>query len=377
MSKLYTLSNRNGKIIENIYLNTFLYISFVFAVISISFYSTEVICVEKKDKPVKYDIQYIQDSELDKRSVYVLADIREKNVPEFVLKFEIALARIKGEIKPELYGFGNRLTYKPVKNLENNFFILCPRGDASRGNYDCFDAAVTVQRILDSEGIKSTVRRGMDELGLFDEHYYVITEEGITIDATPLFSLLGARHLSQMIVTKEDIENHIKRGYLNLGGPVPLSFGQKGGSKYYSTLGIISQQLPLEEMVATMLMERQYPSLEFQYRLTEIVDDTVKRSYVMRVNVGSDTYRAFVKKMIYEEDTAFRRMTPGEMAQAGGIQLEEKGIDRNIKSTFTEEKSIDVSKVSDLKMMANDDMEITGEFIRNIAYCMFILNIRL
>lgn len=163
-----------------------------------------------------------------------------ENNRELAHKYIRALHRIQKNILPENYGFGEKLAGQLIP-AENRILIDGERGNAVNKGYDCLDAAVTARKILKEEGINSSVYEGEAELGLFKTHYYLITDDGVTVDPTPLFPLVGAKHPKGDLLSENAIKKIIKDRKLNACCFSPLSYRKQGSTEYYSSLGIIEK----------------------------------------------------------------------------------------------------------------------------------------
>jgi hypothetical protein len=115
----------------------------------------------------------------------------------------IPVEEIRNQIPPENYGLlkwlqGNlyktlqSIPYRGKQKIVERVCIVKPKESFEKG-YDCVDAAKRVHRILNNHGIRSDVYRGQDELDIWDDHYFVKTDNEI-VDAIDLYPIVGAKH---------------------------------------------------------------------------------------------------------------------------------------------------------------------------------------
>lgn len=115
----------------------------------------------------------------------------------------IPVEEIRKEIPPENYGLKEWLqgnlykTYQVTPHrgrqiIVERISIIKPRESFEKG-YDCFDAAKKTSKILSEHNIRNDVYKGPDELGIWDDHYFVKTIYEI-VDPIDLYPVLGAKH---------------------------------------------------------------------------------------------------------------------------------------------------------------------------------------
>jgi len=286
-------------------------------------------------------------------------------------KLDRVVARIEQEIKPEDYGWGEVLTWKPYAGPSGHVFIPVPRGEARSSPYDCFDASVTVMKILREEGIDSDIYQGKDQLGIMGKHFWVVAENGEYFDGLPQYALRGAKHIPKKIIDKRNISDE---NFLTVSrGPVALGYSKEGENEHHSNLGIESQPRKLEDMLKLKAEGKELPPILFAYQMLEIKSGRPSRAYTKFIVVEDTPFEELVTSFSDDPYTSLMEVSLEEMQHKGVISITEGAISaNNFAPTKIELSMLSVEKVRDLKKRAESDMGVVEKFVKNCAYAMRI-----
>jgi hypothetical protein len=117
----------------------------------------------------------------------------------------IPIEDIRKEIPPEKYGLRKYLLEDLCLTSFDEIFIKKSTKSLSNG-YDCFDASIKVKEILQKYRIKSDLYSGLDEKGLWNAHIFVVTDDGVKVDGTPIYKTIGADHIVLNKLSREEIK---------------------------------------------------------------------------------------------------------------------------------------------------------------------------
>lgn len=236
------------------------------------------------------------------------------------MRIKEAAKLIEDEFSHEHYGWGLVLS-RPVKREGDEFYI---KYEADVKNYDCLNAAVKAKDILHEKGMESDAYEGKDEHEVWDKHVFLVTENDITIDATPQYQTINAEHTPHGKIKDNElvIPERLK---LEVGKLIPVSYNQESSNCYtISRIGIMSGAIPSHVKIGERLHAS--PVKTVVYEVLEVSEGKPTRSYVKTFDI---------KKGVVEEEYLSKGNKTNEVFE-------------------------------DLKIISKRDDDITSAFVKNV-----------
>jgi len=159
----------------------------------------------------------------------------------------IPVEEIRKEIPPEKYGLlewlqgdlyrtHQVLPYRGRQILTERICIVKPRESFEKG-YDCYEATKKLNKILNRDGIRNDIYKGPDELGIWDDHFFAMTDNGI-VDAIDLYPIFGARHFPLQKIPQNELSES-KYTIVDIEDQGPLCYSKPAkNTKLLSRIGI-------------------------------------------------------------------------------------------------------------------------------------------
>jgi len=242
-----------------------------------------------------------------------------------------------------------------------------------KDGYDCFDAALKVKEILRNHDIKSDVYIGKDEMCLWDTHYFVITDDGITVDGVPLYKTIGARHEPIIKPTKKSIEK--LQSIIPLYGNVPLRYEKisetvqfltKIGIKRVSDITTILERMngedvpPTKVIIDAFLIENGKPTEGYE-RIASFDETTIRKLHtpsVLPTDISMD-----------ESMIEFERLLNKKI-----VKLSEKAYNLNLQSPRNlKAEEVNIDRVNPILIEGTKkDMEVLVHLVENIPFARYL-----
>ena len=145
-----------------------------------------------------------------------------------------------------------------------------------------------------------------------------------------------------------------------------------------SLLGVQDNPQPIIKMIQEMEKTGLYPDIVFQYQLNEFGGYTLNRRYILTVSANLLKLKDYLLKKIQTEPDGYshyREMSILQLAEAGALKIDEEGRIIEVTASMTQEKPVPLKEIADLKEKAQKDMPIAAEFLKNVIYTTYLIQV--
>ena len=268
---------------------------------------------------------------------------------------DIPIEEIRKEIPHDKYGLRKWLMGSLYITPGEEFCVKKETKSLEEG-YDCFNASVKVTEILQRHGIESYVCAGPDEKGLWNIHYFVMTDKGHVINGDPLYKTVGANHTPRIKLSEEEIRQD--HPYIALDGYVPIRYQKLTETTYLlSRVGTVHLLPPTSVFLESVLIENKNPvqACEVTAKFNENL--LYKKLYSSGINPS--------KSPIDELKKEFQRLVADKT-----IRLTGRAYDLKLRHPrLLEPRTVNVSKVKpELKEEIENDMDVLVSLTERIPF---------
>ena len=270
---------------------------------------------------------------------------------------------LDGLLDPFNYGYAS--VFIQPGNINPNGQYSVPVRRANPDCFDCVDSSIMGMDKLREYGIDSEIWVGMDEMKVWRDHYFLVTEDDETVDLTPLFPTEGAKHKRRERLNRDEIEelrNSDSIIFTECNGLLFLYYSPSEDISYVSRIGVLSLQCPEDEIKSIQNGETAFT--EVFYEIDEIVQRTPIRQYALSYRID--------KKDLYEIVSPIKSIRKQGMnfsllEEMGIVEISEDGFRLPLQDPkMAESHKVGVENVVDLREFAEqNDMQDFRQFVVN------------
>jgi hypothetical protein len=165
--------------------------------------------------------------------------------------------------------------------------------------FDCLCYAIKGMDLLKDHGVETQVCFGKDEHNLWETHSYLKTDEGETIDFTPTYKTLGAKHTEKGRLSEKDIQKYRKKHAIPLNESIPMHYDPESKSLLKIRIGIINDVGSLVKL--RMPQKVVYLSLvEFDDNSQKYVNRGTLEIYYNEGKIGGGNLNKMIEENIFQ-----------------------------------------------------------------------------
>lgn len=132
------------------------------------------------------------------------------------------ISRLNFEIDPTKYGLRSILRHEIRKDDSGVYILYNPNPE----EFDCLTISIKNFMILKEKVENLKVVYGRDEHNLWKNHTYLYVD-GLIVDFTPIYPVIGAKHKLEGILSEEDIKIYEETHKISLMDSIPIYYQPK------------------------------------------------------------------------------------------------------------------------------------------------------